>query len=92
MSDGEHFTAFPLWEEMNFTRDCNAYGNWYSNFIDPNSWNKSHYLDGDVSLIFEYFRRSLPQNWTGLARENWTDAEYVGKVLEWYGWNLLENF
>lgn len=92
MSDGEHFTIFPLWTEMNFTRDCKAYGNWYSTFIDPNPWNKSRYLDGDASLIIKYFDTSLPENWTVPARENWTDAYYKSKVLEWYGWNLWANF
>lgn len=83
---------FPLWEEMNFTKDCNAYGNWYSNFLDPNSWNKSRYLDGDTSLIIEYFDQSLPQNWTLPAGENWTVADYAGKVLEWYGVEPLGKF
>lgn len=88
MSDGVHFTMFPLWEDMNFTSDCEAYGNWYSTFVDLNSWDKSQYLDGDTRLVFEYFTKSLPPNWTWPAGENWTDADYVGKVLEWYGWNL----
>lgn len=77
---------------MDFTRDCKAYGNWYATFIDANPWNKSRYLDGDASLIINYFDKSLPENWTVPTRENWTDAYYVGKVLEWYGWNLEANF
>lgn len=90
ISDGEHFTIFSLWDSMNFTRDCKAYGNWYSTFSEPNPWNKSHYLDGDASLLVKYFNTSLPQNWT--RPENGTDGDYVGKVLEWYGWNLGTNY
>lgn len=77
---------------MDFTRDCNAYGNWYSTFLDPNPWDKSRYLDGDTSLVIEYFTRSLPENWTQAVSKNWTRADYAGKVLDWYGWNLEKNF
>ena len=83
VSDGEHFTVFPLWEEMDLTRDCKAYGNWYSTHIDPNPCDKSHYLDGDTSLIIEYFNTSLPPSWT--MPKKWTYADYVGTVLDWYG-------
>lgn len=90
MSDGEHFAEFPLWANMDFSKDCKAYGNWLSTFLEPNPWNKSQYLDGDATLIVDYFTSSLPQNWT--KPENWTHGDYASRVLEWYGWNLWTNY
>lgn len=95
MSDGVNFTKLPLWEAMNFTHDCKAWGHWYTTFIAPSHWNSSEFLDGDAQAVLRYFISSLPDPQRGeLPPVDSTDAlelidpGFLGYILDWYGSNL----
>lgn len=85
MSDGFQFEEFPQWEAMNFSQNCQAWGEWYTTYLSASPWNNTQYLDGDVSTIFNLFISSVPGNWT--EPEDWSLAMYYGRVLDWYGFN-----
>ncbi|KUI63423.1 hypothetical protein VM1G_10263 [Cytospora mali] len=98
MSNGVNFTDFPLWENMNFTRNCSYYGNWLSTFVQDNSWQKNETLRGSTLLIIEYFISALPNNNTldrhnifSIDNETVGVGNYFGKILEWYGWNVYNS-
>lgn len=85
MSEDGNFPDLPLFEEMDFSKNCDAWGEWFTTFILPSPWNSTHYLDGDVKAIFDLFNSSVPDTWH--KPENLTDERYHGLVLEWYGTN-----
>lgn len=86
MSDGVNFTAFPLWEDMDFTKDCSLYGNWLYSFLKENVWNPAESFDGSALVTIYYFKSALPESysfpWDGpLGADD-------GMILDWYGWNV----
>lgn len=85
MSDGLHFTEFPPWEKMDFSKNCSVWGEWFATYQSPSPWDDTQYLDGDVKTIFALFNSSLPDDWH--PPDNWTTGIYYGNVLDWYGFN-----
>lgn len=83
--NGKHFPYFPPLENMNFTNDCSAWGEWLATYLSPSPWNSTEFLDGDARTIIKLFNSSLPTYWH--VPLNWTSAEYHANVLEWYGFN-----
>lgn len=89
MSDPLYFKEFPEWKTMNFSRNCEAWGEWYATYLSASPWNNTHYLDGDVSAIFNLFTWSVPDNSSWHQPEDWSLAMYYSRVLEWYGFNYM---
>lgn len=88
MSEYGNFPDLPLFTEMNFSRSCEAWGEWYTTFLLPSPWNSTHYLDGDAKAIFDLFNSSVPDLWHRQQRpKDLTDEKYHGLVLDWYGTN-----
>lgn len=87
MSENGNFPRLPLFEDMDFSKNCDAWGEWFTTFILPSPWNRTHYLDGDVRAIFDLFNSSVPDSDIWHRPEDLTDEEYHGLVLDWYGTN-----
>lgn len=87
MSENGNFPDLPEFSQMNFSKNCQAWAEWYTTFTLPNPWNSSQYLDGDVKAIFNLFNSSVPDPDDWQRPENLTDEKYHGLILDWYGTN-----
>lgn len=85
MSDGVIFLDFPVWDDMDFKKDCKAWGAWYATFRAPNPMDTTESMDGDPWSFILYFISSLPENWS--PPRNWTQPALYGHILDWYGYN-----
>lgn len=85
MSEGFQLEGFPQWNAMNFSQNCQAWGEWYATYLSVSPWNDTRYLDGDVRTIVTLFTYSLPGNWS--MPKDWSYPTYYGHVLDWYGFN-----
>lgn len=63
MIDLVHYTYFPEWDEMDFSQECRAWGEWFTAWLTNNPWNRTYSLDGDISGIIKLFSSSLRPDW-----------------------------
>jgi hypothetical protein len=87
MSDGVNFVNFPRWDEMDFSRNCTAFGNWLAAFLVPNPWNPTESLGGSFGLSITLFVESLPTDFK--FPENSSVPVLSGEIGEWFTWNLI---
>ncbi|EPE02201.1 hypothetical protein F503_06117 [Ophiostoma piceae UAMH 11346] len=97
-------TPLPSWSQLNFSRNCTAYGQWLSAFISPNTWNRADSLGGSIPLSIELFNSALPEGWVYTSNQsgtptNWTlgvstaaEQQYFGDVLKWFTTHLYSTY
>lgn len=97
-------TPFPSWSQLNFSRNCTAYGQWLSTLIAPNTWNKADTLSGSITTSIELFNSAIPDGWVFTSNASGTptnftldaptvyDTEYFGDVLQWFTTHLYSAY
>ncbi|CAK7211615.1 hypothetical protein SBRCBS47491_001184 [Sporothrix bragantina] len=73
--------VFPGWDQLNFSRDCSAYGQWLAAFIAPNPWTPDEALGGSIPLSIKLLASALPPGWTFHDNSSSTGGENI-TVLE----------
>ncbi|EFX06034.1 hypothetical protein CMQ_4103 [Grosmannia clavigera kw1407] len=99
----EYALVLPSWDQLNFSRNCTAFGQWLYSFITANSWDKQATFGGSVTLSLEMFDAAVPPDWSYL--QNASDAQtatpdgraaaatiYYGRVLQWFSANLFWSY
>jgi len=87
MSDGVNFTNFPLWEEMDFSRNCTIFGNWLSSFLMPNPWDPRETMGASFSLSIDFFISATPDNFTLSVDPDEQQAQLL-EINEWFTYNM----
>lgn len=90
MSDGVHFTNFPLWEDMDFAQNCTVFGNWLSSFLMPNPWDTREKMGASFPLSIEYFLTATPSNFSYPETPDDQQALMI-EINEWFTFNLYNH-
>ena len=56
--------VFPGWDQLDFGRNCSAYGQWLAALIAPNPWKPQEALGGSIPLSIVLMTHALPPGWT----------------------------
>lgn len=88
MSDGEFYTDFPPWDQMDFSRNCTAYGNWLASFLMPNPWQKDQKLGGSYPLSIHFVLESIPPGF----EFNATGQDLIVRISQWFTYNLYNRY
>jgi hypothetical protein len=86
MSDGVNFVQFPPWEQMNFSSNCDIWGNWLGVVLLPNPSQPDNSIGPAFTTSIDLFTAALPANAT--FPENTTLQEYHSQILDWYIFNI----
>jgi hypothetical protein len=88
MSDGVNFVQFPPWDQMNFSSNCNIWGNWLGVILTPNPSQPDDSIGPAFTTSIDLFTAALPANAT--LPENMTLQEYHSQILDWYIFNTYD--
>ncbi|KAL1900970.1 hypothetical protein Sste5346_002032 [Sporothrix stenoceras] len=102
--DNPGAAAIPDWSQLNFARNCSAYGEWLAAFVAPNPWNPEEALGGSIPLTVLLVSNALPPGWTfnesfGGDGGNWSQTiespagtAYFGDVMQWFTSKLYNTY
>ncbi|CAK7271196.1 hypothetical protein SEPCBS119000_004477 [Sporothrix epigloea] len=90
--------VFPGWDQLDFARNCSAYGHWLAAFIAPHPWTPEEALGGSIPFSIAFMTSALPPGWVfngsslgGGAALNATEVvrspagtAYFGSVMQWF--------
>lgn len=96
--------AIPDWPQLDFARNCSAYGQWLAAFVAPNPWNPEEALGGSIPLTILLVSHALPPGWVfnetfGGDGGNWSQTiqspagtAYFGDVMQWLTSHMYKTY
>lgn len=98
--------VIPGWDQLDFARDCSAYGQWLAAFIAPNPWTPDEALGGSIPLSIVLMSNALPPGWVfndtsvdGGVALNATEVvqssagtAYFSSVMQWFVAHLYATY
>ncbi|CAK7269212.1 hypothetical protein SEPCBS57363_003487 [Sporothrix epigloea] len=99
-------SVIPGWDQLDFARDCSAYGQWLAAFIAPNPWTPEEALGGSIPLSIVLMSYALPPGWVfndtsvdGGVALNMTEVvhssagtPYFSSVMQWFVAHLYTTY
>lgn len=91
MSNGTDFPMLPRWDEMDFSKNCTAYGNFLASFLMPNPWDQRETIGGSYMLGMEFFYYSKPDTFEYPSESQEIEAMFE-QITAWYIRNIYDHF
>jgi hypothetical protein len=91
MSNGTDFPMLPTWDEMDFSRNCTAYGNFLASFLMPNPWNPREAIGGSYMLGIQFFYYSKPDTFQYPNSSVEIEALFED-ITAWYIRNIYDHY
>lgn len=66
------------WEQLNFTNNCTAWGQWLGAMLQPDSWDPKHTRGMSVELSMNLFSTAMPDGYRTTFAE----------VAKWFAYNV----
>lgn len=94
MSD-DNFPLMPPWEDMDFTANCTAWGNWLATWFLPNPWDRLQILEGGYSPTFTLIDSAVPEGIVARVLDgnsSITLPKVLSKTHEWWSYHLYNMY
>ncbi|KAF9873722.1 hypothetical protein CkaCkLH20_08832 [Colletotrichum karsti] len=73
------------WDQLDFNRNCTAWGQWLAGLVQPDPWDPSINRGMSMELSMLLFLNALPDNYT----VNYTLPTWYADVSSWFAYNMM---